>query len=191
MSDGSKLATAFLGLGSNLGDREANLRAAVDALVAMPGIDLDRAADVASLYETSPVGGPGGQAEYLNSVVRVRTSLSPQELLQAVLTIERELGRVRRERWAEREIDIDLLLYGNIVVCDKDFSVPHPRMHSRRFVLEPLAEIAPDFVHPFHRGTIAQLADRLRAEPTTESVTRIARPTWSESTATRHRPVEL
>jgi 2-amino-4-hydroxy-6-hydroxymethyldihydropteridine diphosphokinase len=131
---------AFLGLGSNLGDRMANLQRAIDLLAGRPGIQVLRSSRV---YETDPVGGPA-QPPYLNAVVEVATRLSPQELLEVCLAVERRLGRVRGERWGPRTIDIDLLTYGREELNEPSLTVPHPRMHERAFVLVPLLELAPD-----------------------------------------------
>lgn len=141
------------------------MRAAIHALHrdSCVAVDFDRG--VSSLYETSPVGGPPGQEPYLNSCIRVETTMSPQDLLHATEAIEGSLGRVRQERWGPRVIDVDLLLFGDLVVNDERLSVPHPRLHERRFVLEPLAEIAGHVLHPLLHVTIADLAARFPADP--------------------------
>jgi 2-amino-4-hydroxy-6-hydroxymethyldihydropteridine diphosphokinase len=131
---------AFLGLGSNLGDREGHLRRAVAALP-------DRVA-VSPLYETEPVGGPGGQDDYLNLVVELETTRSPRELMDLAHRLEREAGRVRTVRHGPRTLDVDVLLVGDLVVDEPDLVVPHPRMWERRFVVEPLSDLAPDLVPP-------------------------------------------
>jgi 2-amino-4-hydroxy-6-hydroxymethyldihydropteridine diphosphokinase len=130
---------AFLGLGSNLGDRLANLQRAVDLLAAMDGIDVVRSSRV---YETEPVGPP--QPDYLNAVVEVATSLGPRGTLEACLEVERGMGRVRDERWGPRVIDVDLLAHGDDDIDEPDLIVPHPRMHERAFVLIPLLEVVSD-----------------------------------------------
>jgi len=132
--------TAYLGLGSNLGDRLATLQRAVDLLAATPGIRVVRSSRV---YETEPVGGPV-QPEYLNAVVEVDADLRPRELLEACLTVEEALGRVRTARWGPRTIDVDLLTYGDDTIDEPDLVVPHPRMHERGFVLAPLTELTAD-----------------------------------------------
>jgi 2-amino-4-hydroxy-6-hydroxymethyldihydropteridine diphosphokinase len=126
---------AFLGLGSNLGDRLANLRRAV-ALLDRDGIGVLRTSRV---YETAPVGPP--QPDYLNAVVEVATDLDPHDLLRSCLEVEERMGRVRAERWGPRVIDIDVLTYGSEIIDDADLVVPHPRMHERAFVLVPLLEL--------------------------------------------------
>lgn len=172
-------ATVYLGLGSNLGDRFAALRAAVIALDHHPQIDVDFDSGIASLYETSPVGGPPAQPVYLNSAVRVLTVLDPRPLLEAALAIEASLGRVRKERWGERLTDIDLLFYEDLVLNDRRLTLPHPRLHQRRFVLEPLSEIAPNLVHPVLQVTVESLARGLRRDDPTHDAVRIIGPHWT------------
>jgi 2-amino-4-hydroxy-6-hydroxymethyldihydropteridine diphosphokinase len=137
-------AVAFLGLGSNLGDRLANLQAAVDALQGEPGLRVTASSRV---WETVPVGGPP-QPEYLNAVIRVETDLSARDLLDAAHRVEARLGRVRKERWGARTIDIDVLLFDEETIEEPDLIVPHPRLSERAFVLLPLLEIEPDPVLP-------------------------------------------
>ena len=129
---------AFLGLGSNLGDRWAHLRAAVAGL---PDV-----VAVSPVYETAPVGGPPGQPAYLNAVVELATELSPRHLLAHARRLEDEAGRVRTERWGPRPLDVDVLLVGDVEVDDPDLRVPHPRWQERAFVLVPLHDLAPDLV---------------------------------------------
>ena len=131
---------AFVGLGSNLGDRLVHLRAAVAGL---PDVTA-----VSQVYETEPVGGPEDQGPYLNVVVELDTELSPRDLLAVAGRLEDEALRVRTVRFGPRSLDVDVLLVGDLVVEDADLVVPHPRMWERRFVLAPLAELAPDVVSP-------------------------------------------
>jgi 2-amino-4-hydroxy-6-hydroxymethyldihydropteridine diphosphokinase len=132
--------SAYLALGSNLGDRLANLQRAVDLLAARPGLHLRRSSRV---YETDPVGGPP-QPDYLNAVMEVRTSLSARRLLDACLSVEQEMGRERSQRWGPRVIDVDMLTYGRNEIDQPGLTVPHPRMHERGFVLAPLLELEAD-----------------------------------------------
>jgi 2-amino-4-hydroxy-6-hydroxymethyldihydropteridine diphosphokinase len=144
--------TAYLGLGSNQGDRAALLAEALSLLDATAGI---RLVALSSLYATAPVG-PQDQPEFLNLAAEVSTSLSPEELLAACLGIEAALGRVRGERWGPRTMDLDILLYGDRRIAGPGLEVPHPRMRERAFVLQPLAEIAGS--RPLGERTIAEWA---------------------------------
>jgi 2-amino-4-hydroxy-6-hydroxymethyldihydropteridine diphosphokinase len=132
-------ARAFLGLGTNLGDRLANLQRAVDLLAAMPGVRVIRSSRI---YETAPVGPP--QPDFLNAVIEVDTDLEPHDLLAAAADVERSLHRVRDVRWGPRTIDVDVLTFGDRVIDTPDLTVPHPRMHERAFVLAPLMDLEPD-----------------------------------------------
>jgi len=138
---------AFLGLGSNLGDRWAHLRRAVAAL---PDV-----VAVSPVYETSPVGGPPGQGPYLNCVVELGTELSPRELLGVAQDLEAAAGRERGERWGPRTLDVDVLLVDDMAVGEPDLVVPHPRMYERRFVLAALADLAPELVPEGWEGRVA------------------------------------
>jgi 2-amino-4-hydroxy-6-hydroxymethyldihydropteridine diphosphokinase len=146
----------FVALGSNLGDRHELLRQARLRLDWLPGTSLTRES---GLYETAPVGGPA-QDDYLNQVVEIRTELTPRELLDAIGRAEAALGRERLVRWGPRSIDVDILWYDGTSVAEVDLEVPHPRMEERRFVLEPLAELAPDLVLPSGR-TVAEALERV------------------------------
>jgi 2-amino-4-hydroxy-6-hydroxymethyldihydropteridine diphosphokinase len=130
---------AFVALGSNLGERLANLGDAVRRLCAADGMEITGSSRV---YETAPVGPP--QPDYLNAVIELRTTLLPRELLEACLRIEAEMGRVRDEPWGPRVIDLDLLTFDDRTIAEPDLTVPHPRMHQRAFVLIPLIELDPD-----------------------------------------------
>ena len=150
---------AFIGLGSNLGDRLGNLGLAVDRLAREPGFSFRR---VSLAYETEPIGPP--QPRYLNAVAQAGTLLSPRATLQKLHAIEEALGRVRRERWGSREIDLDLLLFGDRILNETGLVLPHPLLHARAFALVPLAEIAPLVIHPGTRRTAAELLAALPPE---------------------------
>jgi 2-amino-4-hydroxy-6-hydroxymethyldihydropteridine diphosphokinase len=155
------MATAYLGLGSNLGDRDGNLARALQLLDARVGIDA-----VSSVYESEPVGYTA-QPEFLNLVARTETELGPGDLLEALQAVERALGRERHFRNAPRVIDVDLLLYDQQVLDEPGLEVPHPRMLERDFVLRPLVELKPDLRHP----TAGLLAERLRTGPLSGTAT--------------------
>lgn len=154
---------AYLGLGSNLGDRQAMLRLALQGLAQTSGVEID---GVSRVYETLAVG-PGDQGAYLNAAVSIRTELEPDALLARMLAIEHEAGRDRErevERWTARTLDLDLLLYGDRCLEMRGLEVPHPRLHERGFVLEPLRDLAPELVHPRMKRTIEELARAVRDE---------------------------
>jgi 2-amino-4-hydroxy-6-hydroxymethyldihydropteridine diphosphokinase len=138
----TRTTRAYLGLGSNLGDRLAHLQAAVDGLAAAPDVHV---VAVSRVYETAPVGGPA-QDDFLNAVVAIDTALSPRELLAFAQRVEAGEQRVRAERWGPRTLDVDVLLVGDERVDEPDLVVPHPRMRERAFVLVPLADVAPELV---------------------------------------------
>jgi 2-amino-4-hydroxy-6-hydroxymethyldihydropteridine diphosphokinase len=144
---------AYVGLGANLGDREQTLRAAVDALAASDGVEV---VAVSTLRETEPVG-VGEQPRFLNGAVALETTLEARELLDLLLAIEQRFGRVRVPgEHGPRTLDLDLLLYGGGEIDEPGLAVPHPRLHARRFVLEPLAELAPGLAVP-GRGDVESL----------------------------------
>lgn len=131
---------AYIALGANLGDPEQAIRDAIKRIRALGEVTA-----VSSIHITAPVGGPPGQPDYRNAVLALRTEIPPEELLARLLEIERDMGRVRRERWEARIIDLDLLTYGDRIWDTPTLTLPHPRMMQRAFVLMPLAEIAPDW----------------------------------------------
>jgi 2-amino-4-hydroxy-6-hydroxymethyldihydropteridine diphosphokinase len=153
--------TVYIALGSNLGNRRATLDGAIEALRTRPGIVVTR---ISSFHETDPEGGPPGQGKYLNAAAELSTDLSPRQLINLLLEVEKESGRVRRERYGPRTLDLDLLLYGDLQSRDPDLMIPHPRMHERLFVLEPLVEIAPKAVHPLMGLTVHDLLQQLQAK---------------------------
>ena len=155
----SELAIAYLGLGSNLGDREENLRQALTLLSLKVNLE-----EVSSVYETEPVGYKE-QPLFLNLVCRITTNLPPEELLHFAKDIETSMGRVSSEQVnLPRPIDIDILFYDNKIMETQDLTIPHPRLHDRAFVLIPLNEIAPDLVHPKLGKSIARLADAVKGQ---------------------------
>jgi 2-amino-4-hydroxy-6-hydroxymethyldihydropteridine diphosphokinase len=159
----------YVGLGSNLGDREAMIRSALEALHALPDTDLVRAS---SLYDTEAVGGPE-QPNYLNAAAQLDTELSARQLLWNLQLIERRLGRVRAERWGPRVIDLDLLLYGAQIIDEPDLQVPHPELTNRSFVLVPLVELDPLLVHPATGETLVAHLSRLPTRPPVKRGTRL------------------
>jgi len=151
------LPRAYVGLGANLGPREVTLLRAVDLLAVEPGIEV---LAVSQLRETDPIGDTD-QPEFLNGAVSVETTLAPRELLDALLRVERELGRVRDgTQWGPRTIDLDLLVYGDEIVDEPGLRVPHPRLHERRFALEPLVELEPELTIP-GLGPVSELLEKL------------------------------
>ena len=149
------MTLAYVGLGANLGAREETLRHAVERLGEAEGVDV---LAVSSLRETEPVGVVD-QPPFLNGAVQLETSLPPRELLDLLLAIERSLGRVRGARWGPRLVDLDLLLYGSEMVDEPGLRIPHPRLHERRFALEPLAELDPRLEIPGRASVSALLAE--------------------------------
>jgi 2-amino-4-hydroxy-6-hydroxymethyldihydropteridine diphosphokinase len=153
------MAVAQIALGSNLGDRAANLAAAIAHLKQLPGITITA---VSSPYDNPAVGGPSDSPPFLNAAAMVQTDLPARALLSVLHRVEAKMGRHRREKWEPRVIDLDLLLYGDHVIDGPDLTVPHPLMHKRAFVLIPLAEIAPAAVHPIFGKTVGELLSSIR-----------------------------
>jgi 2-amino-4-hydroxy-6-hydroxymethyldihydropteridine diphosphokinase len=149
-----KSYSVFLGLGSNLGERQKYLN---DAAKALAGVSATKVIWTSGIYETAPYG-KADQANFLNAAVEIETELNPSQLFDEVKRIEKSLGRTSTERWGPREIDIDILVYDGLVFEDERIKVPHPELENRRFVLVPLREIAPDLVHPINGMKISELA---------------------------------
>lgn len=149
------MANAYIALGSNQGDRIDYCNKAIEAITKFAVIK-----SISSVYETEPVGVIK-QPDFINCVLEIETGLGPYELLSKLLDIENELGRKRVGTGGARTIDLDLIFYDNLVIQGEDLIIPHPRAHLRRFVLEPLCEIAPDFVHPILNVSVAKLLNDL------------------------------
>ena len=148
---------AYIGLGSNLGKRKTNLESSIDRLDKTEKILVTK---ISSFFETKPVGGPP-QPNFLNSALEIKTSLLPRILLIKLQRIENSLGRKRMVKWGPRTIDMDILLFENTIINDHNLIIPHPLMHTRKFVLDPLSKIAPDFKHPIFNKTIMELKNAL------------------------------
>lgn len=148
-----KLVTAYIGMGSNIGDRESNLNSAVEMLRILEGIEVTA---VSSYLNTAPIGYID-QPDFLNAAAELRTNLTPADLLKVCRKVEQELKRERTIRWGPRTIDLDILLYGDMVINQEDLVIPHPRMHERVFVLGPLNEITPHTVHPVMKKSVNEL----------------------------------
>jgi 2-amino-4-hydroxy-6-hydroxymethyldihydropteridine diphosphokinase len=154
------MATSLIAFGANLGNRTDSLDRAINRLSKHAQVDVTACSRP---YQTKPVGGPPGQDDFLNAALRVNTTLSPQQLLKLLQDIETELGRERVERWSQRTIDLDLLLYDSLILNHDNLQIPHPHMSFRRFVLEPAAEIAGTLIHPQNGWTIQQLLNHLES----------------------------
>ena len=152
--------TAYIGIGSNLGDRYQNCLKAVDLLRRIPGVELT---GISGWYLTKPVGVER-QEWFINGVLSLEVKISAQDLLKGLMAAEQGMGRVRTKRWGPRIIDLDILLYGNQIIDEDDLKVPHPLMHVRRFVLVPIADLAPEVPHPSIGLTMSQLLDQLHKD---------------------------
>jgi 2-amino-4-hydroxy-6-hydroxymethyldihydropteridine diphosphokinase len=148
----------YIGVGSNIGEREANLRHAIALLVETPGLEVRR---ISGFFDNPAQGGPEDSPPFLNCAVEAITTLPARDVMKRLLEIEQEMGRERRVKWEPRVIDLDLLLHGINIISTDDLIVPHPLMHERAFVLRPLAEIAPNAIHPTMQMTVAGLLDNL------------------------------
>jgi 2-amino-4-hydroxy-6-hydroxymethyldihydropteridine diphosphokinase len=162
------MATTLIALGANLGDRRGNLQRAIALLDHPPSV---RVVTRSRWFSTAPVGGPAGQEEFVNAAARVETTLSPPQLLAVLREVESRLGRQRRERWAARCVDLDLLLFDDLILKTAELELPHPRMAFRRFVLEPAADVAADLLHPVIGWTIGQLLSHLNSAASYVAVT--------------------
>lgn len=152
----------YIGVGSNLGDRRAYIEKAIAFLNAADGVRIRK---VSPVYETKPEGGPRGQSDFLNLVIRADCAMTPKKLLLLLKNVERLAGRrVRKKRWAAREIDLDILLCGGRVINRRALQIPHPLMHKRIFVLKPLLEIAPKLKHPVLKKSIKMLLESLSSK---------------------------
>lgn len=149
------MAEVYIALGSNLGDKEENIRKAIDLMREECSIS-----DFSSVYEAEPVGYKE-QDSFLNCVVKVETDLEPKELLEFILSIEKRLGRIRTFKNAPRTIDLDILFYGDAVINHEGLIIPHPRLHERAFVLEPLKEISNNLIHPVLKKSIKEIHKNL------------------------------
>lgn len=145
--------TAYIGIGSNLGNRHQNCLQAVDRIGRIPDVEVT---GVSQWYLTKPVG-VDGQDWYVNGAVSLDVKIKPQALLERLMSIEQAMGRVRKERWGPRVIDLDILLFGEKVIHEDNLIIPHPLMHLRRFVLVPMVDLAPGVIHPTTRATMPQL----------------------------------
>ena len=159
VAKGFEALLAYIGIGSNLGEKVENCRRAIKAI----GSDArNRLVGCSRFYRTEPMGKKD-QEWFINGVAAVETTMSPRELLEFLLSIEKEMGRDRIERWGPRIIDLDILFYGDRVLNEEGLQIPHPRLHERRFVMVPLKDIAPDLVHPVLQRTVSQILGELNA----------------------------
>lgn len=156
LGGGERVVDAAIALGSNLGDSAQILANAITVIDTVPSI---RVTARSHFYKTAPVGPP--QPDYINACITIETTLAPRDLLHQLLTIEGQFGRVRKERWGARSLDLDVLFYGDRIIEAPKLSVPHPRLHERPFVLTPLLDVAPQWHHPVLHKTVAQIFSQL------------------------------
>ena len=171
----------FVGVGSNLGDRESAIEQAIQSIAALPETEL---ICCASLFESTPMGVKD-QPDFLNSVIEIVTSLDPKRLLICLKQIEQALGRKERERWGPREIDLDILVFGDRIIDEVDLQIPHPQIARRLFVLRPLAELAPEMNMPGYSSSIQDLLDRLKDERGVEPFLKRLKPKQSQNPSPR------
>lgn len=166
-SPGQGMKTVYIGIGSNLGDKQHNCIKAVEMMGQMPGCKLTGRSD---WYLTKPVG-VNGQDWYVNGIISISTRMSAQDLLDRLMAIEADMGRVRRQRWESRVIDLDILLFGEEIIDEKNLKIPHSLMHLRKFVLVPMVQLEPDLIHPSLGATMAELLRKMPKDG--QDVTRI------------------
>lgn len=154
------MAQCLVAIGANLGDARSNVQLALEGLSGIAEVQAVRAS---SLHQTAPIGGPPDQPRFVNAAAVLETSLAPDAVLRSLQRVEQGLGRQRRERWAARTIDLDLLLYDRLIVQQQEFQIPHPRLSFRPFVLAPAVEVAGDRVHPLLGKTLSELLDQLES----------------------------
>ena len=154
------IETAYIGIGSNVGDTLNNCRKAIELIHQINGC---KVTGRSAFYRTEPVGATS-QDWYVNGVIRIETILGPHELLKSLLSIESAMGRIRRQKWEPRVIDLDILLYGDKIIEESDLRIPHPLMHQRRFVLMPMAQLNPGLIHPVEGRSMSELMDDLSVE---------------------------
>jgi len=152
------METVYIGIGSNIGDKRANCLEAIKRIGHLPGCSVG---SISGFYLTEPVGVENTQDWYINGVVSITTDMSATDLMKELLQIEAEFGRVREKRWEPRVIDLDIIFFGEEIMQQHHLVVPHPLMHQRRFVLRPMADLAPDFVHPVLNRKIGDLLNHL------------------------------
>lgn len=151
------MVLAYIGVGSNLGNRLKNILSAKNLLENTDNIEFLK---ISSIIETEPVGGPR-QGRFLNAVFEINTELSPEELLETLNDLEAKLGRKRTVKWGPRSIDLDILFYGDMIIDTVDLKIPHPLLHERRFVLEPLNELNPELEHPIYKEKIKDILKKV------------------------------